>query len=148
MQRLFLLVLCWLICQHAQTIDYVFVQTSDPFPQNFISRTDRNIKKFWTMNTQNLSTLQVFQSVSHKCRSLFLWSCPKEFVRFLCECIINLLKRNLQSLKRHHVTKFQNEVRLLSLKRTSWQQRRNILSSEIGLQLIKVITPPVINQLS
>ena len=44
------------------------------------------------MNTQNLSTLQVFQSLSRKCKSHFLQSWPKEFVRFLCECIVYLLK--------------------------------------------------------
>ena len=46
--------------------------------------------------------------------------CPKEFIRFLCDCIKNLLKGNMQSIKRHHVVKFQSEVRLLSLKRTTW----------------------------
>ena len=99
-------------------------------------------------NAQNLCTLQVFQSFSDKCINLFLPSCPKEFIRFLCECIINLLKGNLQSIKRHHVVKFQSEVRLLCLKRTTWKQRRDILASEKGSQLIKVITPPVNNHLS
>ena len=97
------------------------------------------------MNTQNLSTLLVFQSFSHKCKSFFPQFCAKEFTRFLCECIKNLLKGNLQNIKRHHVAKFQSRVRLLSLKRTTWKQRRDILSFERGLQLIKVITPPVIN---
>ena len=74
------------------------------------------------MNTQSLSTLQEFQTISHKCKCLFLQSCPKEFIRFLCECIINLLKGNLQSIKkRHHVTKFQSEGQLLFLKRTTWK---------------------------
>ena len=77
-----------------------------------------------------------------------LQSCPKEFIRFLCECIVNLLKGRLQALKRHHVVKFQDEVWLLSLKKTIWKQRRNVLSSEIWLQLIAVITSPVINHLS
>ena len=31
---------------------------------------------------------------------------PKKLIRFLCECIINLLEGNLQSIKRHQVTKF------------------------------------------
>ena len=78
----------------------------------------------------------------------FLQSCPKEFIRFLCECILNLLKGKLQAIKTHHVVKFQSEVRILSLKRTTWKQRRNVLSSEKGLKLIAVITPPVINHLS
>ena len=148
MPYLFPLVICWLICHYAQTIDYVIVQSPDPFTQNIISRNDWNSQKFWTMNTQHLSTLHVFQSFSHKCKSLFLQFCPKEFIRFLVECIIYLLKGNLQSIKRHHVARFKSEVRLLSLKRTTWKQRRDILASERGLQLIKVITPPVLNHLA
>ena len=100
------------------------------------------------MDTQNLSTLQVFQLLSRKCKSHFLQSCPKQFIRFLCECKVNLLKGNLQTIKRHHLVKFQDEVWLLLLKRTIWKQKRNVLSSEKGLQLIAVITPPVINHLS
>ena len=100
------------------------------------------------MNTKNLSTLLVFQSLSRKCKGHFLQCCLKEFIRFLCECIVNLLKGNLQAIKRHHVVKFQDEVWLLLLERTTWKQRRNVLSSEKGLQLIAVITPPVINHLS
>ena len=98
------------------------------------------------MNTQNLSNLQVFQSLSRKCKSHFLQSCPKEFIRFLRECILNLLKGNFQAIKRHHVVK--DDVSILSLKRTTWKQRRNIVSSEKGLQLKAVITPPIINHFS
>ena len=71
--------------------------------------------KTLTLNTQNLSTLQVIQSFSHKCINLFLQSCPEEFIPFLCEWIKKLLKANLQSIKRQHVAKFQIEVWLLSL---------------------------------
>ena len=118
------LLICWLICCHAQTIDYVIVQTPDPILQNYISWTGWNSQKFRTMNTQNLSALQMFQSFSHKCKNLFLESCLKGFIRFLFECIINLLKGNLQSVKRHHVEKMQSEVqvRLFFLKRTTWKR--------------------------
>ena len=81
-------------------------------------------------------------------QSLFLQSCPKEFIRFLCECVIDLLKGFLQSIKRHHVAKIESDVRLLSLKRTTCKQRRIILVSEKGLQLIKVVTPPILNHLT
>ena len=40
---------------------------------------------------------------------------PKKFIRFLCERIVNMLKGNLQSIKRHHVVTFQSEVWPLSL---------------------------------
>ena len=42
----------------------------------------------------------------------------------------------------------ESEVWLLSLKRTTWKQRRDILASEKSLQPTKIITPPVISQLS
>ena len=54
-----------------------------------------------------------------KRKSHFLQSCPKEFIRFLCECMVNLLKGNLRTIKRHHVVKFQDEV---WQKRTTWKQ--------------------------
>ena len=54
----------------------------------------------------------------------------------------------MQAIKRHDVVKFQDEVWLLALKRTTWKRRKNVLSSEKGLQLIAVISPPVINELS
>ena len=148
MQRLFPLVICWLICRHAQTIDYVIVETSDPVTQTIKSRTGWNSQKLWTMITQKFSTLQALKPFSHKSKNLFLQSCPKEFIRFLCECIINLLKGNLQSMKRQRVAKIQSEVWLLSLKFKTWKQRRDILASEKNLQLFKVITSPFINTLS
>ena len=66
---------------------------------------------FWTMNTKNLWTLELFQSFSHKCKCNFLHSYPEKFNRLLCEFIVNLLQRNLQSIKKHHATKFQIKVR-------------------------------------
>ena len=135
-------------CPLEQTIDYAMVQSPDDFPQSFITRTDWNSQSFWTMNTQNFSTLQVFQSFSHKCKNLFLESCPKEFIGFLCEGIVKRFKRNLQSIKRHHVTKFQNEVWLLFLEKITWKQRRDVLECVKWLILIKVITLPIINHLS
>ena len=53
-------------------------------------------------------------------------------------------QRKLANHKSHHLVKFQDEVWLLSLKRTIWKQG-NSLSSEKGLQLLAVITNPVIN---
>ena len=86
--------------------------------------------------------------IFHKCKSLSLQSWPKEVIKFLCEKIVNILKENLQSIKRQHVAKFQNEVRWLSSKRITWKQRRDVLASDSGLHLIKVITPLVTNLLS
>ena len=44
-QHLFPTIIYWLTCRHAQTIEYVIVQTPDTFAQNFISRTGWNGQK-------------------------------------------------------------------------------------------------------
>ena len=56
--------------------------------------------------------------------------------------------RKLTGNKTQNVAKFQEDVWLLSLQRTAWKQRRNVLASEKGLQLIRVLIPPVINRLN
>ena len=38
-----------------------------------------------------------------KKKTFFLQSCPKVFNRFLCDCVVNLPKRNWRSKNRHHV---------------------------------------------
>ena len=133
-----------LVATHRRSITLLYKHRIHSL-KKFFYRTGWNSQISWTMSTQNLSTLQIFQSFSHKFKSLFLQSCPKEFIRFLCECITSLLKGNLQSIKRRQRAKFQREVQLLSLERTTWQQTRDILISQKRLQLFKVITPPVLN---
>ena len=102
--------------------------------------TAETVKNFWTMNTQNLSTLQKFQSSSHQCKSLFLQSCPEEFIQFLCECVIELLKGNLQSIKRHHVQIFKarfeyclQDVQLGSKEETFWRPMKAYSSLKLLL---------------
>ena len=114
---------------------------------NVINTTGWKKHNVWTMNTQIISTLQVFLSFSHNCKSHFLQCCPKKLIRFLCESIRNLLKGNLRRKKRHHVTKFQSNVRLLPLRKIPWKQRRDVLAFGKGLWLQDVNTLPVLNQM-
>ena len=65
----------------------------------FLSRYGWSIESSWTMNTQNVSTLQVFQSFYRKCKNLFLHCCLEKFIWFLCECIVNIPKGNLKAKK-------------------------------------------------
>ena len=62
--------------------------------------------------------------------------------------IVNLLHGNLQELKKEQVLKYRKQIHALSLVRTTWKERRRILSSKKGLSLIHLISPFVINHLS
>ena len=57
-------------------------------------------------------------------------------------------QRQLANHKKTSRGKISRRSLLLSLKRATCKQRRNVRSSEKGLQLIAVTTPPVINHLS
>ena len=55
---------------------------------------------------------------------------PKRVYPFSMRMHSKTTQRKLASQKMHHVVKFQDKVWLLSLKRTTWKQRRNVLSSQ------------------
>ena len=105
MQRLHLLVICWLVCLREQTIAYATAHIEEVLHQSFVYPTTWSIWKIWPMNTLNLSTLQAFQHFSLAWKLQFLKTCPKEFIRFLSECIVNLLQENLSEVKKKHVLK-------------------------------------------
>ena len=76
------------------------------------------------LNPGRAETSKVFQQWTHKMSLLsncsnhlptnvnfyLLRSCPKEMMRLLCECIVDLHKGDLLSRKTYHFTKFQKEV--------------------------------------
>ena len=138
---LYLLVICWLICVREQTIAYATAPIADTFYQSFMYSTTWSVWSNWTTNTLNFSTLQAFQHFSLACKIQFLKTCPNEFIRFLSECIVNLLQGSLSEVRRIHILKYRDEVHELFSKGTIWKQRRSLLSSQKGLMLIKTISP-------
>ena len=85
-----------------------YCTNSDSVPSKFyIPERLKHLRNLDDEHTKFLYSPSV-PSLSRKCKSHFLQSCPKEFIRFLCECIVNMLKGNLQNLKRHHVVRFQD----------------------------------------
>ena len=65
-----------------------------------------------------------------KCKIQFLQNSPKEFIRFLSECIVNLIHGNLQDLKKEQVLKYRKQIHALSLVITTWKERRRLLSAK------------------
>ena len=100
------------------------------------------------MNTLNIPTFRAFQHFCLACKIQFLKTCPKEFIRFLCECIVNLLLGNFSEVKRSHVLKYRDGIHELTWKRTTWKQRMSLHSSHKWLMLKKTISPFVNNPLS
>ena len=142
------LVIYWLSCLREQTTAYATTQIAEKLQQVIMYRTTCSIWNIWTMNQLNLSPLQAFQHFSLECKIQFLKTCPKDFIRLLSECNVNLLQGNLSEVKRSHMLKHRDKYHKLFLKGTTWNQRRSVLSSQKGFLLIKTVSPLVINHLS
>ena len=99
------------------------------------------------MSTQYVSILPIFQKFSLRLRK-FILNCPKDFIQFLGECLVNLLRGEFRDLRKEDVVKYRKEISELTQKRTPLHKRRIILSSTKGLQLISIITPFVIKRLT
>ena len=65
-------------------------------------------------HTISLFILQAFRKFS-QCKKHFLQNSPREFIRFLSECIVNLLHGNLQDLEKRKVLEYRKQLHSLSL---------------------------------
>ena len=127
-QQLCPTIIYWLTCRHEQTINCLFVRTTDPFLQFFRFPTSWTTWNLRTKNRQKNLTIYNFSNLfsTKKTASIFLQSCSKEFFRFIgiWDYIVNMHERNGQSIISHHMTTFQNEGWLLSVERMTWKQKK------------------------
>ena len=72
----------------------------------------------------------MFQSFSSRGMGLSLQLCTNELIKALCECIVHLLKGNLQSINRRQWQKFRTRFRCSIQKRITGKERRNVLASK------------------
>ena len=100
MQRVYLLVICWLICLREQTFAYATAQIAEKFHQSFLYPKTWRIWNNWTMNTLNLSGLQAFQHFFPACKIRYLKTGPKELIRFLSECSSTYCKETFRKYKK------------------------------------------------
>ena len=100
------------------------------------------------MYKQNCSTLKTLQKLPNKAKSTILANCDSEFIRFMVECVVNLIDGNLegltkQSLKRHEPILKQ----IYNRKHKSFRSdQRKLLKSPKGLALINYISPAIISK--
>ena len=96
------------------------------------------------MNAQNASTLQMFQSLTDKRKSHL----SKKVYPVSLQLHSESTQRNLAICKKTSRGKLSRRSLATIAKKTTSKQRKNVVLSEKGLQLLAVITPPIYNQLS
>ena len=126
---------------------YVIVQTLRnldlPF---FIYLHPRQSLQRLQMNAKELDTLKLFLTWGKAAQRTFLETCNCRFLSFICECIANILHGNVLIDKRL-LFRFQSELDHLRKKSQSGTVRRQILSTNKGIELINTIAPAIITKL-
>ena len=134
-----------------------------------VATNSRLITFLYKQRTQSLKvsysgTPEAFEVFARRIYKISLFSkCSNQFPtsgKVICFSVVQIvypvsLRRLIKSAERkpanHNKTsrgKLSKRDWIIVSKRTTWKQRREILASESGLQLIEVTTPPVNNQLS
>ena len=105
------------------------------------------------MNSQNYYTLDLYQKFSPTLRKFFILHCPDEIIKLFCDCIFNVVKgsvklenniqRNMAVLSREKA----NIEKICTKKRVSLERKRQVLGSDRGKRLLKLVIPSVLNHL-
>ena len=128
-------------------IVYDTVQTAEKNPSKNAYLNSWNVWEFWTMTTKSLQPPSI-PTLFPKCKIQVLQNSPKKLIQFLIECIVNLLHGNMQGLQKEQKLKYREQIQILSLVRTTWKERRRILSTKTRLLLTKTISAFVVSHLS
>ena len=98
----------WLTCRHEQTINYVTVQTAEPFPQ--LSSIPNDWRVWCLLNDKHTECLNspIFPIILTQAKDHLFLSHPEKFIHFQCDFWINLPEWNLQRIRRDQVAKIWN----------------------------------------
>ena len=105
------------------------------------------------MNLQNYYTVNLFLKFSPVLRKHVILHCPDEILKFFCDCVFNVVKgkvkleKNLKAKLAVLTREKPNLETICSKKRVSLKKKRQVLGSERGLRLLKLILPSVQNHL-
>jgi len=100
------------------------------------------------MYKQNCYTLKTLDKMPKKGKKAILDNCEGEFVRFLMECVHNMLLGNLSGVKRKQLEKHVMVLEQLNKKKNKKYRndQRKLFASDKGLKLLTYITPPIISK--
>lgn len=64
-----------------------------------------------------------------------------DFIRFIVECVVNLVEGNFVKARKQQYEKFKAILKTLTDKKLTRYQQRTLITSDKGLQLLKVLVP-------
>ena len=89
--------------------------------------------------------LKHFIAFNSTLQRLFILHCNDDFIKFLSECILNILEGNITMQKgdRKDLKMYSQMIASIIKRRASLSKRRILLSTDEGLELIKTIAPKI-----
>ena len=105
------------------------------------------------MNFRNYYTVDLYLKFSPTL-NFFILHCPDDKMKFFCDCVFNVVKGKVKLYKRlqqkaallaHEKT---NREKTCSKRRVALKRKRQVLGSERGLRILKLILPFVLNHLN
>ena len=111
-----------------------------------IYRRRKQLSRTLQMQEKELHTLELFTSLKPQDQHAYLEHCHSDFLRFICECIANILLGNVP-IDKTLLYKFHPELFHLRKKSLSTTVRRKILSSKRGVELLNIIAVPILKKL-
>ena len=76
----------------------------------YIADNSKHLEYLHEEHTKSLYSPSSSNTFPLNAKIQLLTTCPKEFFRFLSECIVNLLQRNWSEVKRSHVLKHRDKI--------------------------------------
>ena len=100
------------------------------------------------MYTQYIFTLRTIIALPLHLQKQVLEKVDDEFIKFLVECIVNLVHGNFRAAKKEQFKSHTEVLEFISSKHTSIsrKQQRVILASTKGRKLLKVISPLIFDK--
>lgn len=94
------------------------------------------------MYTHYACTLRTLISLPTKVQRIVLRNIDGDFIRFLVECIVNLVHGNFSAAMKKRFRQHRSILESLTKKKNvTRNQQRTLVTSERGLRLLKALTP-------
>ena len=96
-------------------------------------------------NAQTVSMLQHFHKFSTLLKRLFLLHCDDQFIRFLTECVINILEGTVSLISKARFQRFEHTISSVFSARQKGNLKliRRLLSTNKGIQLLAEVYQPI-----
>ena len=98
------------------------------------------------MSQQELYMFEFFVNMNPIVRRLYLLHCPKENIKFFCNCLFNIVSGHIamaENVSKKKLERHRTLIEILCNKKVGLMRKRQLLSASHGLKLLALIQPSI-----